>query len=80
MSAPVSLKDLLRLTFSEPVTWLSGKPEEGYNINWVTSALSEAQVGDLLILSREEVEPQTIVVAKKRGVAAVLLLGRHLVR
>lgn len=76
MSAPVSLKDLLRLTFSEPVTWLSGKPEEVYNINWVTSALSEAQVGDLLVLSREELEPQTIVTANKRGVAAVLLLGK----
>lgn len=75
MSTSVSLNDLLRLTFSEPITWLSGKPGKRCHINWVTSSLNEAQVQDLLILSREKVEPRVFARAKKRGVAAVLILG-----
>jgi purine catabolism regulator len=75
MSTSVLLNDLLRLTFSEPITWLSGVPEVQCNVNWVTTSLNEAQAGDLLVLEGEKVAPPILLEAKKRTIAAVLLLG-----
>ncbi|MCK4724621.1 MAG: helix-turn-helix domain-containing protein [Anaerolineales bacterium] len=75
MSSFVLFNDLLRLTFSEPITWLSGVPEVRCTVNWVTTLLNDAQAGDLLVLVGEQVDPQILMQAKKRAVAAVLLLG-----
>lgn len=75
MSTSVSLNDLLRLTFSEPITWLSETPDKDCHINWVASSLADVQASELLVMSGEKLDHRIFLRAKKRGVAAVLILG-----
>ena len=78
MTASVSftLKDLFRLAFSEPVTWLAGEARTKRAINWVVFSVEEARRGDLLILPAAHLSLETLALAHKRRVAAVLVLGQ----
>ena len=72
-SASFTLKDLFRLAFSEPVTWLAGEAKAKCTINWVIFSVEEAQPGDLLILPAAHLSLKTLAQAHKRRVAAVLV-------
>jgi purine catabolism regulator len=76
MSAkPVLLKDLLRLSFSEPVHWLHGKDCENCQVLWISTAVEEAQPGELLLAPAALFDAGLIVEAQKRQVAGIAVLG-----
>ncbi len=70
-----TLKDLFRLSFSEPVTWLSGKSQENRTVNWVSLEVQEIQPGDLLLLPASQVDDRILAHAHQFNAAAVLCLG-----
>src|SRR5512135_1450548 len=75
-SASFTLKDLFRLAFSEPVTWLAGETKTKRAINWVVFSAGEAQPGDILILPAGHLSLEALALANKRRVAAVLVIGQ----
>jgi purine catabolism regulator len=76
MSAHLSsLKDLIRLSFSEPVLWLSGEVIGERSVHWVTTSIDETQPGDVLIVHGHQVNHQLIIRAQNQQVTALLVLG-----
>lgn len=74
MSSPsLSLRELFRLAFTEPVYWLAGDENSRPHIHWVSFNLSEVQPGDLFILESGK-NPALWNTIRARGVAAVLVL------
>ena len=71
----LDLKNLLRLAFSQPLTWLFGEPQEDTPVHWVATSPDEVQPGDILLLSAGRYDRVSLVRARERGAAAVLLLG-----
>lgn len=69
------LKDLIRLSFSEPVTWLSSEASGRHPIYWVTTSLEEAQPGDLLLWPASQASEELLARIRDRQVAALLLVG-----
>ena len=70
-----TLKELFRLSFSEPVTWLSGKSQENRTVNWVSLEVHDVQPGDLLLLPASQVDDRILIRAQRLNAAAVLCLG-----
>ncbi len=70
-----TLKELLRLTFSEPITWLAGEAEDNRVVNWVALSLQEARSGDVLLLPASLLSDEVLTQAQELNVAAVLFLG-----
>lgn len=70
-----NLKDLIRLTFSEPIIWLKGEPTDDQSVNWGVFSFDDVQSGDLLVLPVAEVKREPIVRADSAGAVAVVLLG-----
>src|SRR4030065_2284131 len=76
MAAKTSdLKELFRLTFSAPVTWICGEANSQQAIHWVSLVLPEAQPGDLLLINASELNSQVILQAQEKKLTALLLLG-----
>ena len=46
----LDLKNLLRLSFSQPLTWLAGEPGEDIPVHWATTSDEEVLTGDILLL------------------------------
>jgi purine catabolism regulator len=70
-----NLKDLIRLTFSEPVFWLKGEPGDDQSVNWAVFSSDDVQPGDLLVLPVEAVNQEVLIQADTGGVVAIVLLG-----
>jgi purine catabolism regulator len=70
-----SLKELSRLAFSEPFTWLSPEPGRDYLINWISVSLNEACAGDVMLLPADQASSKILRQAQKKEVSAVLMLG-----
>lgn len=70
-----TLKDLLRLSVSEPVTWMSGVQPDERPVRWAASSVKEAQSGDVLIIPVSQLDRKIIQRAGEQGVAALLLVG-----
>jgi purine catabolism regulator len=70
-----SLKELSRLAFSEPFTWLSPEPARDDLVNWIAVSLNEACVGDVMLIQADHGNSKLLRQAQKKGVSAVLLLG-----
>ena len=78
MSSPSQsplFKDLIRLSFSEPVTWLSGEASGQRPIHWVTTGQEEAQPGDLLLLPARLASEELLARIRDQQVSALLLVG-----
>jgi len=71
----LDLKNLLRLTFTKPLTWLSGEPGEDIAVHWATTSEKEILPGDILLLAAENCNRASLVEAQERGATAILLLG-----
>jgi purine catabolism regulator len=71
-----TLRQLLRLSFSEPVRWLSEPATDDARVSWVSVRPEEVQPGDLLLLPAEAFTRQALEDAQADGAAAVLVLGR----
>ena len=72
----ISLKDLLRLAFPRPVTWLAGECYGERQVRWVATSLDELQDGDLLLVEPGALEAQLILQAQQQGAVAILVTGR----
>jgi purine catabolism regulator len=74
-TSSLKLCDLLRLAFTGPVTWLSGEEKANCNVNWVSLSIENAHPGDLILISSEDLNEQTLETAQSRQAAALLCLG-----
>ena len=72
----LSLSELFRLAFEDPVDWLNGDPSTHPPLNWVVVSIADAQQGDLLVVSGEEDLAALIQQAVEIETAAVLVCGR----
>jgi purine catabolism regulator len=70
-----TLKEILRLSIPEPVTWLGGESAELRPVRWAVSLIGEAQSGDILILPASQVSREMILHAREMDLAALLLVG-----
>jgi len=71
-----ALNDLLRLSLSEPVHWLSEEGAINTPVHWVATSLEEARPGDLLLVPSEQLTSKFIRQAHARGVGAILGFGQ----
>jgi purine catabolism regulator len=75
----LDLKNLLRLSFSQPLTWLTGEPQDDTPVHWAVTSLVDVQEGDIVLFTGANCDPQGLAEASQRGAAAVLLLGNECV-
>jgi purine catabolism regulator len=68
------MNELLRITFSKPVRWLSGG-DAAIRVGWVATSLENAQPGDLILIPAEDFTSEVIPKTEEKGVSALLLLG-----
>ncbi len=73
----LSIKELFRLAFSEPVLWLSEPQNEHPRLNWVVTSVEEAQQGDILLLTTISDAVKELQRAHQIGTAAVIFLGNE---
>lgn len=69
------LKNLLRLAGCEPYSWLSAEPHPDPAVDWVSTSLETAQVGDLLLLPTQDLTVETLQQARTAGVSALVVMG-----
>jgi len=74
-SAFPSRKEFLRLSVSQPVTWLSGADSEARPVRWVATQPDETGPGDILLLPASRLSAKVIRQAAAQGAAALLLVG-----
>lgn len=70
-----TFKEILRLSISEPITWLAGADAATRPVRWIASSAAEAQAGDILLLPATELNGELIRRAVEQGAAALLLVG-----
>lgn len=70
-----TLGELLQLSYHKNFVWFSARPEKEVQVNWVTSQISNLRTGDLLILESRAVSADILKMARKSGVAAVVIAG-----
>ena len=70
-----TLKEVLRLSTSQPVTWLAGAGSEACSVRWVVISPDEVGPGDILLLPVSRLSNEIIQRASAQEAAAVLLLG-----
>jgi purine catabolism regulator len=70
-----TLRDLLRLSFSEPVAWLTAEAGAGRPVQWVAVSAAELRPGDLLLLPPDSLDGAALAQASGRQAAGVLVLG-----
>jgi purine catabolism regulator len=73
-----SLKELSRLAFSQPFTWLSAEPAQDDQVKWFEISLNEVDVGEVVLLRTDEASDEKLAEAQEKKVSAVLLLGENL--
>lgn len=69
------LKDLFRLAFTEPVTWLSQTGPSNKVVRWIVLSMEEAQPDDLLLVPAADLNAEVLRRAGERNLAVVLILG-----
>ncbi len=70
-----TLKEVLRLSIAQPVTWLSGADSGSRPVRWVATLPDEAGQDDILLLPASRLSARLIRQASAQGAAALLLLG-----
>ena len=72
---PLSLKELLRLSYSGPMQWLSGENQAHIRVKWVAVNIEDLQMGDVLLLSGDRLTPKLSQETWKKGGVAVILVS-----
>jgi len=76
MASPsLSLIDIFRLAFEEPIVWLSGEDAVSKEINWVVTYGQEMYAGDILLLTTAQIDDQILAQAQSEDIACICLLG-----
>lgn len=76
----ISLKELLRLSFSEPLLWLCGEEFEDRPVHWIATSPEDAQAGDILLLPSEQLSADLVARARQEQLSALLLFGAGSIR
>lgn len=71
----VSLQELVRLAFGEPVTWVQGDPWKSRPIEWVAVSIQDVRGGDGLLLPVVELSEEILTTIRDLGVTVLFLLG-----
>ncbi len=71
----LSLNELLRICFPGPVRWLCGESDQPCVVDWVVASLKEVQVGDILLLSADQVNGSILTQAEAKGASSILICG-----
>jgi purine catabolism regulator len=71
----ISLKDLLRLAFARPVTWLAGECHGERLVRWVATRMDELHEGDLLLVEPASLNAGLILQALQQGAVAIIVTG-----
>lgn len=74
----LTLQELFRLSFPEPVAWLSANHNSKLHADWVSVSLEETQAHDILILPTGQYSPEILSRARDYKAVAVLLVGLSL--
>jgi hypothetical protein len=75
-SLKTSLKDLIRLAFSDPILWLAGQAYAHLAVNWVVDDLEQVQAGDIFLLPAVRFGQDVLNAAYQKQALAVILLGK----
>ena len=76
----IRLKDLLRLAFPKPVTWLAGECYGERLVRWVATCIDELQEGDLLLVESAALNSQLILQAQQRVAVGIVVIGEAKIR
>lgn len=71
----LTLKELLRLSYSGSLTWISGEAQAGNHVQWVALNLAELQNGDILLVDGKEITPMLIQKTRDKGGVGIVLAG-----
>ena len=74
-TARPTLQQLLRLSFSEPVHWLTGSPPVEVYPTWVSLDIEELRPGDLVLFTPHTATPEALLKATGLGAACALVIG-----
>ena len=70
-----NLTKILRLTFSEPVEWLSEATADDLEVKWICDSIENAHTGDLILLYTHEITSDIMKNAVKQEGVVIMLLG-----
>ena len=71
----IKIHELLRMKFSQPITWLRESNKNDATVNWVVLSIEEGRPGDLLLLNSDQFTSDIMDQINAQGLAAVLLIG-----
>ena len=71
----IRLKDLLRLAFPLPVTWLAGECYGERLVRWVAMRTDELHEGDLLLVDSASLNSQLILQAQQQAAIGIVVIG-----
>jgi purine catabolism regulator len=73
----ISLKDLLRLSFPRPLTWLAGECYSDRQVRWVATCTDVLQEGDLLLVESSGLNAPLIQQAQLQGAVGIIVIGKN---
>ena len=66
---PFTLKELLRLSGTKPIVWVSDEPDRGVSIDWIALDAGDVTPGDVLLISGKSLSPKVVEQTWKKGAA-----------
>jgi PucR family transcriptional regulator, purine catabolism regulatory protein len=72
---PLTFRELLRLSYSGPLTWLCAEHNADTRVKWVALDMNELTLGDVLMISGDALTPTVAKKSRKMGGVAIILLG-----
>lgn len=74
-ASTLSLSNLLRIAFTEPVAWLCGEKYIHAQVNWVALSTEKLQAGDILVIDAGEWNTALLLEAGQHEAAAILFVN-----
>ena len=71
----LDLKNLLHITFSSTIEWISAEPSTEIPVNWIALSHKEIQQGDILLIPSSRMGQEVLDSASQRDAAALLIIG-----
>jgi len=71
----LTLKEILRLSYTGPLNWLSGEFNADLLVQWVAIRVDELKPGDVLLVPESELNPQLASKTRDMGGVALVLIG-----
>ncbi len=72
---PITLKELLRLSFAGSLDWISPPSSGNIFVQWVVLSVENITEGDVLLIRGGQLDPEVVDQTWKKGGAAVITVG-----